>query len=37
MKEYQHLFALEDTELGRTSQVKHKIQLNDPKPFKDRY
>ena len=37
MKEYQHLFALDDTELGCTSLVKHKIELNDPKPFKDRY
>ena len=37
MKEYQHLFALDDLELGSTSQIKHKIKLSDPKPFKDRY
>ena len=37
MKEYQHLFALNDLELGSTSQIKHEIKLSDPKPFKDRY
>ena len=37
MKEYQHLFALEDLELGSTSQIKHEIKLSDPKPFKDHY
>ena len=37
MKEYQHLFALDDLELGSTSQIKHEIKLSDPKPFKDRY
>ena len=37
MKEYQHLFALDDTELGCTSLAKHKIELDDPKPFKNRY
>ena len=37
MKEYQHLFALDDLELGSTSQIKHKIKLSDPKPFKDHY
>ena len=37
MKEYQHLFALDDLELGSTSQIKHEIKLSDPKPFKDHY
>ena len=37
MKEYQHLFALDDLKLGSTSQIKHEIKLSDPKPFKDRY
>ena len=37
MKEYQHLFVLDDLELGSTSQIKHEIKLSDPKPFKDCY
>ena len=37
MKEYQHLFVLDDLELGSTSQIRHEIKLSDPKPFKDRY
>ena len=37
MKEYQHLFALNDLELGSTSQIKQEIKLSDPKPFKDCY
>ena len=37
MKEYQHLFALDDLKLGSTSQIKHEIKLNDPKPFEDHY
>ena len=37
MVEYQHLFALNDLELGKTSKVKHEIRLNNPVPFKDRY
>ena len=37
MKEYQHLFALDDLELGSTSQIKHEIKLSNPKPFKDHY
>ena len=37
IQEYQHLFTLSDLELGATSQVKHEIKLNDPKPFKDHY
>ena len=37
MKEYQHLFVLDDLELGSTSRIKHEIKLSDPKPFKDHY
>ena len=37
MKEYQHLFALDDLELRYTSQIKHEIKLSDQKPFKDHY
>ena len=37
MVEYQHLFALNDLELGRTSKVKDEIKLSNPVPFKDRY
>ena len=37
MVEYQHLFTLNDLELGCTSQVKHSIKLDDNKPFKDCY
>ena len=36
-KEYGQLFALDDLDLGHTSIVKHKIELNDYRPFKDRY
>ena len=35
--EYQHLFVLNDLELGKTSKVKHEIKLSNPVPFKDRY
>ena len=37
MVEYQHLFALNNLELGCTDKVKHKIKLDNPVPFKDRY
>ena len=37
MKENQHLFALNDLELGKTSLVKHHIRLDNPQPFKERY
>ena len=37
MIKYQHLFALNDLELGKTSKVKHEIKLSNPVPFKDRY
>ena len=37
MVEYQHLFALNDIELGKMSMVKHKIKLGNLVPFKDQY
>ena len=37
MTEYQHLFALSDLELGCTSLVKHRINVNNPVPLKERY
>ena len=37
MIEYQHLFALNDLEVGKTSKVKHQIKLSNPVPFKDKY
>ena len=36
-KEYGRLFASEKNDLGHTTRVKHKIQLNDYTPFKERY
>ena len=37
LEEYQHLFALNLKELGKTSLVQHDIQLSDKTPFKERY
>ena len=37
LEEYQHLFALNLRELGKTSLVQHEIQLSDKTPFKERY
>ena len=37
LEEYQHLFALNLKELGRTSLVQHEIKLSSDKPFKERY
>ena len=37
LKEYQHLFALNLKELGKTSLVQHEIQLSGKTPFKERY
>ena len=37
MTEFQHLFALSDLELGCTSLVKHRVNMNNPVPFKERY
>ena len=36
-REYGQLFALDDLNLGHILIVKHKIELDDYKPFKDRY
>ena len=36
-KEFHHLFALFDLELGCTSNIKHEIKLNNEVPFQDRY
>ena len=37
LEEYQHLFALNLRELGKTSLVQHEIKLSDKTPFKERY
>ena len=37
LEEYQHLFALNLKELGRTSLAQHETKLNDKTPFKERY
>ena len=37
LEEYQHLFALNLKELGKTSLVQHEIKLSDKTPFKERY
>ena len=37
LEEYQHLFALNLRELGKTSLVQHEIRLSDKTPFKERY
>ena len=37
LKEFHHLFALNDMELGCTSEVKHTIKVTDPVPFKQQY
>ena len=37
LEEYQHLFALNLKELGRTSLVQHEIKLSNDKPFKEGY
>ena len=35
--EYQHLFAMGFSELGKTSLVQHGIKLDDITPFKEQY
>ena len=35
--EFAHIFALESTDMGHTSMVKHKIRLDNYTPFKERY
>ena len=37
LEEYQHLFALNLKEMGKTSLAQHEIQLSDKTPFKERY
>ena len=37
LEEYQHLFALNLKELGKTSLVQHDIKLSDKTPFKEQY
>ena len=37
LAEYQHLFALNLSELGKTSLVQHDIKLDDMTPFKEHY
>ena len=37
IKEYSFLFAMGSLDLGRTNIVKHKIELTDYTPIKDRY
>ena len=36
MPEFDHLFALDDLNLGKTSLVKHSIKLTNQIPFKER-
>ena len=36
LTEYHDIFALEDGEMGCTEAAKHKIQMTDLKPFKER-
>ena len=36
LAEYHDIFALEDGEMGCTKAAEHKIEVTDPKPFKER-
>ena len=36
-REFAHIFALESTDMGHTSMVKHRIRLHNYTPFKERY
>ena len=36
LAKYHDIFALEDGEMGCTEATEHKIQVTDPKPFKER-
>ena len=36
LAKYHDIFALEDREMGCTEAAKHKIEVTDPKPFKER-
>ena len=37
LADYQHLFAMNLSELGKTSLVQHNIKLDDMTPFKEHY
>ena len=37
LREFAHIFALESTDMGHTSMVKHKIRLDNYIPFKEKY
>ena len=36
LAEYHNIFALEQREMGCTEATKHKIEVTDPKPFKNK-
>ena len=36
LAKYHDIFALEDGEMGCTEATEHKIEMTDPKPFKER-
>ena len=36
LAEYHDIFALEDGEMGSTKAAEHKIEVTDPRPFKER-
>ena len=36
LAEYHDIFALEDRQMGCTEAAEHKIEVTDPKPFKER-
>ena len=36
LAEYHNIFALEDGKMGCTEAAEHKIEVTDPKPFKER-
>ena len=36
LAKYHDIFTLEDEEMGCTEAAKHKIEVTDPKPFKER-
>ena len=36
LAKYHNIFTLEDREIGCTEAAKHKIEVTDPKPFKER-
>ena len=36
LTEYHDIFVLEDREMGYTTAAEHKIEVTDPRPFKER-